>query len=747
MRRLMWFTIGFAGGIYAALSIWIGSSHLLALAFLSVLFMAFLFVTGRYRIYRLLIPVLLGIGLGALTLLLWIGFYWNPLYNLDNVTVHASIEACDYSEPSVYGYQINGKAFYDGRYYKAIVYLDADAEIEPGDCLEGTFRFRTTIPFGKKDNTYYRGNGILLLASAKIDMQIIKASKIPMRYFACVLSHRAKEVMENIFPTDVLPFAKSLMLGDTEDLDYATDTALKVSGIRHIVAVSGLHVGILYAIVFALVGHKRLPCFLLGTPILILFAACAGFSPSVTRACIVMILMMVAEALRMEYDPLTELSFAITAMLAWNPFMMESVSFQMSVCSVLGIILCSGKIRAYLNDKMHCSYGKDRKNRALRWVNTSISLTIGAMVFTIPLSLHYFETVCLIGIISNLLIIWIVGAIFTGVLLGTLCGFVSIGAGAVIASATAVPIRVVLFVARQISRIPYACLYAQNPGTVLWVFICYCAVIYYLLFHRKKKLLIPACVFALLITILVGAYRPWTDDFRLTVMDVGQGQSILLQSHGHTLVVDCGSTNLKTAADRAAQTLLSQSIFQVDGIIVTHMDSDHSGSVENLLTRIHSRKVYLPKLEGDWRDDKLAQSLNSEVISVDSSVTVPLGNATVTIIKTPEVKTSNENSLGVLFESNECAILITGDRNRSGEKALIKTGLLKDVDVLVAGHHGSKNATSDDLLEIVKPEVLMISVGEGNSYGHPAQEVLERASVHGCRIQRTDESGTLLYRR
>lgn len=747
MRRLMWFAIGFAAGIDAALSFWIGAGRLTALICLLIIFLVFLFASVRYRIYHLLLPVLLGIALGSLTIVAWKGLYWNNLYTLDDTTLHTVIEACDYSEPSTYGYQVSGKISYHGRSYRTTVYMDSDLDLKPGDCLDGTFRFRTTIPYGCKDNEYYRSNGVFLLASAKKDVQVIKADKVPLQFFYRVLSHRAKEIMNGIFPMDVLPFAKSLMLGDTDDLDYATDSALKVSGIRHIVAVSGLHVGILYAIIFALTGHKRILCFLLGTPILILFAACAGFSPSVTRASIVMILMMLSEAIQMEYDPLTELSFAITVMLIWNPFMVESVSFQLSVSSVLGIILCSGKIRAYLNEKMGCNHGKDRKNRALRWVNTSISLTVGAMVFTIPLSLHYFGTVCLVGIFSNLLIIWLVGIIFTGVLLSTLCGFLSLDLGAITASVTAIPIRMVLFAAKQISRIPYACLYTQNPGTVIWVCLCYFAVIYYFINHRYEKLLISVCTCALLITILGGAYRPWTDSFRLSVIDVGQGQCILLQSHGHTYVVDCGSSNLKTAADRAAQTLLSQSIFRVDGIIVTHMDSDHSGGVENLLTRIPANRVYLPELDADWRDDKLARSLDAEIISVDNSMTFPVGDAVITIIKTPEVKTSNENSLGVLFESDECAILITGDRNKSGEKALIKTGILKKVDVLVAGHHGSKNATSNELLDLVTPEVLMISVGKDNSYGHPAREVLERAMAHGCLIQRTDESGTLLFRR
>lgn len=747
MRSLLYVAIGLAASIFMCISIWTASAFTTVSACLLLLFICYVLLSVRYGIYKSILRVLLGICIGIVSIILWKSFYWNTLYELDGVTTQARIEAINFSEKSTYGFEVSGKLIFKGKSYKTTVYMDSDMNIHPGDMLDGTFRFRTTVPYGIKDNSYYRSNGVLLLASSKKDLSVHPTDKVSARYFPAVLARRAKEIMEKIFPGDVLPFAKALMLGDTDDLDYATDSALKVSGVRHIVAVSGLHVGILYAIISLLVGHKRKLRFVIGTPIIVLFAACAGFSPSVTRACIVIVLLMLSEAIQMEYDPITELSFAVCFMLILNPFMIESVGFQLSVFSVVGILLFSDKIRHFLNLKFHCAQGKDRKNQFLRSVSFSIAVTAGAMSLTIPLSLYYFGTVCLVGIVSNLLILWLVSIIFSGVLLSTIFGFFSYGIGSFFACITAVPIRLVLLTAQQISRIPYASLYIQNSWTIAWVVLCYFMTAYFLIF-RKGKCLIPAiCIFSLIFTILAGAYGPRTDDFRVSVIDVGQGQSILLQSKGHTFIVDCGSTNQKTAADRTAQTLLSQSIFSVDGLIVTHMDADHSGGVEKLLTRIHVNTLYLPKLEGDWRDDAMADSFAGEVIRVDAPATVNIGNAKVTILTTPEVKTTNENSLGVLFESSEYAILITGDRNRSGEKTLIRTGLLKDVDVLVAGHHGSKSATSDELLQVVSPEIIMVSVGKDNSYGHPASEMLERAEAHGCTVQRTDEQGTLIYRR
>ena len=108
---------------------------------------------------------------------------------------------------------------------------------------------------------------------------------------------------------------------------------------------------------------------------------------------------------------------------------------------------------------------------------------------------------------------------------------------------------------------------------------------------------------------------------------------------------------------------------------------------------------------------------------------------------------SNENSLCILFDTEKCDILITGDRNGFGERSLLRHGDIPDVDVLVAGHHGSKNATCEELLAAVRPEIVCISVGKDNSYGHPAPETLQRLQRYGCSVYRTDQNGSIIIRR
>jgi competence protein ComEC len=147
--------------------------------------------------------------------------------------------------------------------------------------------------------------------------------------------------VESAFPADTAAFAKALLLGDSSGLNYELDTAFKLSGIRHIIAVSGLHVSILFSLMYILAGKRKVLTALLGIPVLFLFAAVAGFSPSIVRACVMQVLMIVAMLLDKEYDPPTALSFAVLLMLAVNPSAVTSVSLQLSVGCMMGIFMFS----------------------------------------------------------------------------------------------------------------------------------------------------------------------------------------------------------------------------------------------------------------------------------------------------------------------------------------------------------------------------------------------------------------------
>ena len=206
-------------------------------------------------------------------------------------------------------------------------------------------------------------------------------------------------------------------------------------------------------------------------------------------------------------------------------------------------------------------------------------------------------------------------------------------------------------------------------------------------------------------------------------------------------MVDCGGSSDAVAADAAAETLLSQGISKLDGLILTHYDRDHVGGVEHLLSRIDAALLVLPTVYSDL-------SLEAEqTIYASDDLSLNAGNTQIRIFATQIPGNDNENSLCVLFDTENCDILITGDRDGFGERSLLRNSAIPDVDVLVAGHHGSKHATCEELLTAVRPEIVCISAGRDNPFGHPAPELLMRLEQFGCTVYRTDLHGDILIRR
>ena len=239
--------------------------------------------------------------------------------------------------------------------------------------------------------------------------------------------------------------------------------------------------------------------------------------------------------------------------------------------------------------------------------------------------------------------------------------------------------------------------------------------------------------------------EPRLDDYRITAVDVGQGQSIILQQDGKYYVVDCGGDTGDEAANRTIQLLFSQGVFRLDGVILTHYDADHAGGVEKLMSIVPTDTLYLPVLdkENDYKE-ALTEQFGDKVHWVQNDVL--LEAADITIIPSDDTQDSNESSLCILFQPENCDILITGDRSEVGELALMEDIDLPDLELLIAGHHGSRTSTSWELLNATRPEIVIISVGEDNRYGHPTWETLERLDLFGCAVYRTDLEGTIIFR-
>ena len=744
MRRIVYFSLGFGAVCLACASFCIGKNTLLPGAILLLLSIT-LTVYGMHMErpwLQLFGSVLFGASAGFLWFSLFQSFYLAPARDLDGITETVSIRVCEYSWEGKYGFVSDGQIQVEGIPYRVRVYLDDQTQVVPGDELTGNFSFRFTVPQSREDAAYQASKGIFLRAYQKQLLSIRKTERSVLDIPA-EMRTRILGVISSSFPSDTASFARALLLGDASGLDYVTDTALKISGIRHIVAVSGLHVSILFGLISVLCVHNRFLTTVFAIPSLMLFAAMAGFSPSVSRACIMMGLVLLSLILNKEYDGATALSFAAVVLLLCNPLASLSASFQLSIASVSGIFLFSGKIYQRISAPFGSLKGKKLKTRFVKWFCGSIAVSLGSSVFTIPLCAWYFGVVSLIGILTNLLTLWAVTVSFCGTIIVCNLYFLLPAAGTFLGVFVAYPIRYTLFVSKLFSSFPIAAVYTRSPYILAWLFFSY-LVFSVLCLSKGKSARIAVCCEAmtLCLSLLISWAEPMVDDVRCTVLDVGQGQCILLQSGGRNYMVDCGGDGEEATANIAAQELLSQGVSRLDGLILTHFDQDHVGAVPHLLSRVETDVLVLPS----EAPDATFYCAQSPVVA-QSDIVFEDGNNRLFVFVPDYSETENESSLCVLFDTEKCDILITGDQTRRGEQRLLASHSIPKVDVLIAGHHGSDSSTGEDLLDAVSPDIVCISVGKNNAYGHPSAQTMQRLEQYGCTVYRTDKNGTITIRR
>lgn len=747
MRKLMWFTIGFGTACAVCVWMWEITGLLWITAGLAMISAGLLITFRKAGWIKRAAVLLLGAAVGLGWFDAYSALYLDSAIALDTETVEVTAQCSDYGYATGYGTAVDAVVYLEGKSYRARLYFNGEVEFEPGDMIRGTFRFRVTTPGGAEDATHHQGKGIFLLGHQKDDGQLAKLEKLPWYLYPAVLRQKLILLIDSSFPEDTAGFAKALLIGDRTGIDYETNTAFKVSGIMHIIAVSGLHVSILFGLIHTLGFRKRIPTALLGIPALLLFAAVAGFSPSVTRACIMQILMMLAMLINKEYDAPTELAFSALVMLAVNPLVITSVSFQLSVGCMAGIFLFHHRIYGWMTEKLGCTR-KDRFVKLKRWLAGSVSVTLSAMTLVTPLVAYYFGAVSLVGVLANLLTLWAVNIIFYGIILICITGALVPAAGIFLAGVLSWLIRYVLAAAKILSKFPLAAVYTRSSYIVLWLIFVYVLLAVFLFSRNRRPGTLLCCGVIGLCLALAGSWaEPMLDECRMTVLDVGQGQSIILQSEGKTYLVDCGGSYDENAADLAAETLMSQGVFRLDGVIVTHFDRDHSGGLPYLLTRMPTDVLFMPDVEDENGVAEMLNTLtNSSTVLVSENLVLTYGNTNLTIFGPALRSSDNESSLAILFQVGNCDILITGDRSDFGERMLLRQMELPQLEILVAGHHGSKNATCTELLDATHPAIVAISVGE-NSYGHPADELLTRLAQYGCLVYRTDQDGNIIFRR
>ena len=714
MRYLAWFTLGFCGlcTLWAYLPLWSVAAVLGILG----LFLLVFWKKNEFR--RIFLTVLIGILAGSL----WFSIYQLGLRDvqaLDGRTVAGTVTFLEDSRATATGQSVRCRLEAEEGRATVRLFLYSGEKLKAGTTYSGRFRLR-------RDATgNYAGRGEFLTASPVGGLTEGPTAVVPLH---TRLRSTILDLLDEVFPSDTAPLARGLLLGDTMDVPDSLNVALKRTGVRHVVAVSGLHVSVLCVLLLVLCGRRKNLAIFLCLPVMLLFVLMAGATPSAIRAAIMASLMLLAGVVHREYDPPTALAFAVLCILLGNPYAVRSLSFQLSVGSVAGIMAFSQRIFRYFRGKYFPKQKFARK--CLAYFYGSVSVTMGAGVFSVPLCALYFGEVSLIGFLTNLLGLWAVSFAFYGILLSILLGAIWLPLGKIAAFLTSLLLRYFIALVRGLSAFPLAAVYTRSLPIALWLGFSGMLLAVFLWHRRRPVVYAGACALALAIAIAFSWLTPLGENYRVTVLDVGQGQCVVLQSAGRTYLVDCGGSTGQKSADAAMEYLYSIGIFRIDGMILTHPDADHINGAALLAGRMPIGETY------GIADTDVLITQRTEITFADCKITVFPGLTS---------GTDNEKSLSVLFQPGKRAILITGDRTVAGENALVAAGL-PNLDYLVVGHHGSDTSTGETLLSATRPLCAVISVGANNRYGHPDQTVLDRLAAYGCTVLRTDQNGTIIIR-
>jgi competence protein ComEC len=510
----------------------------------------------------------------------------------------------------------------------------------------------------------------------------------------------------------------ALLLGERESLAPATVRRLRAAGLAHLLAISGLHVGLLVLPLVALatrVGLRGRVLALVAAPLLALHATLVGAPPSVLRAAGMSWLWLAGRALGRDGDTCNLLAWVAVLLALQDPLLIAAPGYQLSFAATAAIVTLRPGARA---------------------------LSLCAYAATAPLLALHFGRLTPFAPLTNLLAIPLLPVLLFFAILSL--AVPAVGPVALLL------VRALLRLAETFAEMPGAVLQAEPPPLWLWTALALSAWLSLrrMARWRRSTWLLPLAL------LHVGPAPLDGGPPRLWVLDVGQGQAVLLRGPSGWSLVDAGGSaggRFDVGARVVAPALRALGCRRLDALILTHEDDDHSGGARALLETLDVGELWLPPgAIADPRLRELAAFAHSRGTPLRlvrrGDRAQPSGIPLAVLHPTPEDAglPANERSLVLYLEPNG-GTLIPGDLGFAGERLLLVRGDVPPVRLLVAGHHGSARSTGTAWLDACAPHTVFVSAGRGNRFGHPHRRLLERLAEHGCAVRGTDRGGCLSW--
>lgn len=569
---------------------------------------------------------------------------------------------------------------------------------------------------------------------------------------------------------------QALVLGEQGNIPEEVKELFIITGIAHLLAISGDHLGIVALLSFSLFLWllKRSEFLLLSLPAkkwaaaltipcILLYTLIAGGGMSVIRAAIMVITFFFSILFDRERNLLHTLALAAFLILLFSPPSLFDVSFQLSFLAVLSILYWVPRVlRDLRRDETPPASETSWKGLPLRYMKISLVVTAVAILGTAPFVALHFNRFSFIGFLTNLFAIPWVGFLIVPIsLIASLCSFFLYPLASLLIVLDGYLVTILLKGVGLFASLPYASVYLPTPTgleIVLFYLLLFSAV--HLRRRRVRYLFAGVClVFALDLAYweLKDSFRK---DLRVTFIDVGHGDSILIEfPEGKRMLIDGGGLyedRFDTGKNVIAPFLWKKRIRRIDTLVLTHPDPDHLKGLNFIASQFSIGQFWGNGLRGDsesfLRLEKTLQRRKIQCLTINEDFSAQrINGVEITILNPPafppyqashrDSSMVNNQSLVMRMSFKEIVLLLTGDIEREAEERMVRKGYPLKAHLLKIPHHGSSSSSSPAFLERVRPLYAILSVGERNRARLPHPEVIRRYLQSGSILLRTDRHG------
>lgn len=632
---------------------------------------------------------------------------------------------------------------YIGKYDKKKFYVFSQKKFRIGDAVNCNFEIRA--PSGQRN---YGGFDYAFTLKTKGIDGNIKINKVfevqhskSFYHAYCDKIVDLRIEINNFFnknlKKDLASIIIGILIGDKSGMDGRVIEDFQNANLSHLIAVSGAHfiyvVGFLEYICKFLKNKRKSQVFLIIG--ILFFMRLTQYTPSVVRAGIMTIMAILSSVFKRKSDIYTNLAISSLVLIIKNPYSIFDIGAILSFSGVLGI--------AYFQDKFKLIY-QNYEGRFL-WLLDSISITIAANIFIIPIMVYYYNTISFTFIIANLVVAPLLGVL---IILGFITFIFKFKFLIVLLSFI---LKLFFFLVKFMGKLPFSTVLVCY-GSFIFV-IAYYFILYFLI---KRKMLLA--LFTIVAMIIANLNFLPKNKLYINFVDVGQGDCMLIRYNGMNFLIDSGGGISAEDYDVGKNTLLpyliDRKVYKIDYIIVSHFDADHCRAFLHVMKYIKVKNAIIAKQFKNSRMYseflEIANKKKINIIYVKENDHFKFKDFRIDIYNPNDEaimeNVMNNNAILNMLRFGRINILCTGDLEKIAEDAIItrysNSNILK-ADILKVGHHGSITSTSDDFLKLIMPRMALIGCGKNNKFGHPNQFILNKLSAIGCKIYRTDLNGEI----